>query len=103
MKHGAIVGREVVTNGKKHHIMARWNNPLTTFGRSEGDSGKTLCGLWVLLGMGNKWEIVRGGAWHIGKDCGFCIRVLASLPSVTDFVESPIARELLAPTEEDNA
>ena len=78
MKQGAIVGRDVVMAGKAHHIMAYWNNPVSVFGRSEGDSGRTLCGRWVLIGLGNKWKIVPGGSWKVERDCHHCMHCLVA-------------------------
>jgi hypothetical protein len=71
MKHGAIIGRDVVSLGKTHHIMRSW--------RSEGGVGTTLCGLKVAIGFGvdGVWENVPTGKWEVEKDCGTCLRVLA--------------------------
>ena len=70
MKHGAIIGRDVVSLGKTHHIMRSW--------RSEGGVGTTLCGLKVAIGFGvdGVWENVPTGKWEVEKDCGTCLRVL---------------------------
>ena len=67
-KHGAIIGRDVVSLGKTHHIMRSW--------RSEGGVGTTLCGLKVAIGfgVGGVWENVPTGKWEVEKDCGTCLK-----------------------------
>ena len=94
MKHGAIVGRDVVVLHESHHIVKYWNSYRGT--------GRTLCGLYIAIDFGgshfyDKWRLVNGGQWSIERDCANCMRSLSTLPAL-----APTKAQTTADSKENN-